>query len=84
MVCSAAEMMLLCGALTTITPRRGGGVDVDVVEPDPGPTDDHQLVGRGEHLVGDLRGRADDQGVHAIGSRASSCSGVSSSATSTV
>ena len=52
-VCSAAEMMLLCGALTTITPRARRGVDVDVVESDPGPADHHQLVGRGEHLVGD-------------------------------
>ena len=39
-VCSAAERMLDCGAFTTITPRRGGGFDVDVVEPDAGPADD--------------------------------------------
>ncbi len=52
-VCSAAETMLLCGALTTITPRARRGVDVDVVESDPGPADHHQLVGGGEHLVGD-------------------------------
>ena len=42
-VCSAAETMFDCGALTTITPRRGGGVDVDVVEPDAGPADDDEL-----------------------------------------
>ena len=44
-VCSAAETMLLCGALTTITPRRRGRLDVDVVEADAGPADDEQ-VGR--------------------------------------
>ena len=64
-VCSAADTMLLCGALTTITPRVGGGVDVDVVEPDAGPADDEQVGAGGEHLVGDRGRRADDQGVGA-------------------
>ena len=36
-VCSAAEMMLDCGALTTMTPAPGGRLDVDVVQPDAGP-----------------------------------------------
>ena len=64
-VCSAAETMLLCGALTTITPRRRGGLDVDVVEADAGAADDEQVGAGGEHLVGDRRRRADDQGVGA-------------------
>ena len=43
----------------------GGGIDVDVVEADPGPADHHQLVGGRQHLVGDPRRRADDHRVHA-------------------
>ncbi len=39
----------------------GRRFDVDVVEPDPGAADDHELVGRFEHLGGDLRGAADHQ-----------------------
>ena len=35
----------------------GGGGDVDVVEPDAGAADDHQVGSGGEHLVGHL-GRA--------------------------
>ena len=65
MVCSAAESVLDCGALTTITPRGGGGLDVDVVEPDAGPADDDQVGAGGEHLGGDLGGGADDEGVGA-------------------
>ena len=30
----------------------GGGVDVDVVEPDAGPADDDQVGAGGQHLVG--------------------------------
>ena len=45
--------------------RGGGGVDVDVVEPDAGPADDDQLGAGLEHLGGDVGGRADDQGVGA-------------------
>ena len=37
------------------------GIEVDVVEADPGPADDHQVVGGGEQLGVDRRGRADDQ-----------------------
>ena len=41
----------------------GGGGDVDVVESDPGASDDHQ-VGRGREELGvDLGRRADDQRV---------------------
>ena len=71
-VCSAAEMMLHCGALTTITPRRGGGLDVDVVEADAGPADDDQSSAPLEHLGGDLGGRADDQARAHRGCRCSS------------
>ena len=39
----------------------GGGLDVDVVEPDAGPADDHELVARFEHLGGDLGGAADHE-----------------------
>ena len=42
-----------------------GRLDVDVVEADPGPADDEQVGAGGEHLVGDRRRRADDQGVGA-------------------
>ena len=47
----------------------GGGVDVDVVEADAGPADDHQVAAGLEHLGGDLRGGADDQrvGAHDVG-----------------
>ena len=36
-------------------------IEIDVVEADPGPADDHQVVGGGEQLLVDHRGRADDQ-----------------------
>ena len=52
-VCSAADSMLDCGALTTMTPRGGGGLDVDVVEADAGPADDDQVGAGREHLGGD-------------------------------
>ena len=35
--------------------------DVDVVDPDAGPADDHQVVTGFEHLGGDLRGAADHE-----------------------
>ena len=60
-VCSAADRMFDCGALTTITPRRGRLRDVDVVEPDAGPADDHQIGSGREHLGRHLRGAADHQ-----------------------
>ena len=40
-----------------------GRVDVDVVQPDAGAADDHQVAPGLEHLGGDLRRRADDQRV---------------------
>ena len=41
----------------------GGLLDVDVVEADPGARDDLEVGRRRQHLGGDLRGAADDQGV---------------------
>ena len=41
----------------------GGGFDIDVVETDAGTTHHHQIGGSGQHLGGDLRGRADDEGM---------------------
>ena len=58
-------MMLLCGALTTITPRLVAAVDVDVVEADAGAADHHQVGSGGQHLVGHVGRRADDQRVGA-------------------
>jgi hypothetical protein len=40
-----------------------GGVDVDVVEPDPGAADDDQVGSGGEHIGRHLCRRSDDQGV---------------------
>ena len=60
---SAAEVMLEVGALTTMTPADGGGLDVDVVEPDTGAGDDLQPRGGRERLLVDLGGRADEDGV---------------------
>ena len=60
--------MLDVGALTTMTPRGGGGGDIDVVQPDAGPGDDLQPVGRGERLGVDLGGAADEHRVH-VGER---------------
>ena len=68
-VCSAAETMLLCGALTTITPRRVAASTSTLSRPMPArPTTIRSEPG-GEHLGGDLRRRADDQGVRADGWR---------------
>ncbi len=39
----------------------GGGGHVDVVEPDAGPADDHEIATGLEHLGGHRRGRADDE-----------------------
>ena len=44
----------------------GGGVDVDVVEADPGPPDDHQIGACRQHCVGDIGGRSDDQRVRPV------------------
>ena len=41
----------------------GGGLDVDVVEADAGPSDHQQVGSCGEHVVGDGRRRPDDQGM---------------------
>jgi hypothetical protein len=41
------------------------GFDVDVVEADAGAPDDDEADARRQHVRGDLRGRADDQGVRA-------------------
>ncbi len=42
-------------------PGLGGGVDVDVVDSDPGSTDDLELWCRGDHPRIHRRGRADDE-----------------------
>ena len=65
MVCSAAETMLLCGALTTITPRVVAASTSTLSRPMPARPTTSRLGAGGEHLVGHLRGRADDQGVGA-------------------
>lgn len=39
----------------------GGGGDVHVVQPDTGTAHHHQVAPGGQHLVGHLRGRSDDQ-----------------------
>ena len=53
-VCSAAEMMLLCGALTTITPRRVAASTSTLSRPMPArPTTSRSVAGV-EHLGGDL------------------------------
>ena len=41
----------------------GGGLGVDVVEPDPGPPDHHEVLAGGQHVGGDGGGRPDDQRV---------------------
>jgi hypothetical protein len=41
----------------------GGRLRVDVVETDAGPTDDDQIRTCGQHLSGDIGGRADDECV---------------------
>src|SRR5205085_12086194 len=44
----------------------GCGGDVDVVEPDTGPSDDFELVGRSQSFRVDVRGTADNDGVDAL------------------
>ena len=61
MVCSAADSTLDCGRVHHHHAAARGRLDVDVVEADAGPADDDELVGRFEHLGGDLRRAADDQ-----------------------
>ena len=59
-VCSAADSTFDCGAFTTITPRRGGRGDVDVVERRCRPARRRRGPSRRrEHLGGDLRRAAD-------------------------
>ena len=82
-VCSAADRMFDCGALTTITPRAGGRLDVDVVEADAGPADDHQVGAGLEHLGGDRGGRPDDEGVGARHRRRAAPRGTARCCTST-
>ena len=65
MVCSAAERMFDCGALTTITPRRVAASTSTLSRPMPArPTTTRSRAGR-QHLGGDRGGRADDEGVGA-------------------
>ena len=59
--CSAADRMLDCGALTTMTPALGRGLDIHVVEADPRAADHHEVAAGGEDLGGDLGRGADDQ-----------------------
>ena len=65
-MCSALASAIEFGALTTITPLRGGRFDVDVVDTDAGAPDHDELVGRVEHCRSDLGGTANDQGVRAV------------------
>ena len=44
-------------------PALGGGLDVDVVHPHPGPADDLELIGALEQVGGELGGRADQDAV---------------------
>jgi hypothetical protein len=44
---------------------RGGCLCVDVVEPDPGPTDHDEVLRGRQHVGGDVGGRPDDQRVRA-------------------
>ena len=44
-------------------PELGRRLQVDVVEADPGPADDLQLLACRQQLPVDLRGRPDDEGV---------------------
>ena len=73
-VCSAAERMFDCGAFTTITPRRVGLGDVDVVETDPGPADDDEVGAGREHLGGRPASRCGSRARRRPGTAASSCS----------
>ena len=63
MVCSAAVIVLDCGALATMNSEAGGGVDIDVVHADAGAGDDAQPGGVAQQLGVELGGRADEDGV---------------------
>ena len=62
-MCSAAAIVLPVGALTTVIPAAGRGVEVDVVDADAGPADDLEPVAGGDHAGVDLDLAADDQRV---------------------
>ena len=62
-MCSAAEMTVDSGALTTRIPRRVACVDVDVVDADSGPSDHAQARRALEQPGVELRLRADDDRV---------------------
>jgi len=51
------------GGVDDHDPNPGGGLGVDVVEPDAGPADDDEVAAGLEDLRGDLGRRADDEGV---------------------
>ena len=61
--CSAALMMLDCGAFTTITPRRVAASTSTLSRPMPARATTFRLVGRLEHCGRYLRGAADDERV---------------------
>jgi hypothetical protein len=60
---ATANVIATVGGVRDDHPVVGRRVDVDVVDPDPRPADDHQPGGRLEHLAGDVRPRPDDQRV---------------------
>ena len=62
-VCSAAEMMLDCGALTTITPRRVASSTSTLSSPIPARATTCSVVAAAEHVGGHLGGASDDEGV---------------------
>ena len=63
MACSAVVIELPKGVFITITPLRGGGRDVDVVDADAGAADHLEGLGAREDLRRDLGGRADGEAV---------------------
>ena len=63
MACSAVVIELPKGVFITITPLRGGGRDVDIVDADAGAADHLQPRRRLKQLGGDLGGRADGEAV---------------------
>ena len=82
-VCSAAERTFDCGAFTTITPCAVAASTSTLSSPMPArPTTTRSLPG-GQHVGGDLGGRADDQGVGAGHGRRAAASGSRPSWTST-
>ena len=60
---SAALVMFDVGALTTMYAVLGGRLDVHVVEPHAGTGDDLEPLGRGQRLLVDLGGGADQDRV---------------------